>query len=104
MTNIKNAIQNYNPNLLSKHITPAAVCSCSCHKKSECLLDNECLSESLILKAATSQTSSQISKYNYGMCAKTFKEQYKYHTVTKQKSTELSKRIWKLKQNRTNTK
>ena len=30
---------------------------------------------SLILKTATSQTPSQLSKYDYETCAKTFKEQ-----------------------------
>ena len=98
MPNMESVIQNDNPNLLSKHTTLVAGRSCSSHKKSECLLDNECLSESLTLKAAASQTPSQINKYNYGSCAKTFKEQYNYHNATfrnntKEKSTELSKHI-----------
>ena len=55
------------------------------------------------LKTAASQTPSQISKYDYGNCAKTLKEQYNSHTATfrnntKQKSTDLSKHIWELKQ------
>ena len=103
MPNIKSVIQNCNLNLLSKYTTPVAVCSCSYRKNSECLLDNECLSESLILKTAASQIPSQISKYDDGTCAKTFKEQYNNHTATfrnntKQKSTDLSKHIWELKQ------
>ena len=66
MPNMKIVIQNCKPNLLSKYTTPVAVCSCSYHKKSECLLDNECLSDSLILKTAASQIPSQISKYDDG--------------------------------------
>ena len=81
MPNIKSVIQNCNLNLLSKYTTPVAVCSCSYHKNSECLLDNECLSEGFILKTAASQIPSQISKYDDGTCAKTFKEQYNNHTI-----------------------
>ena len=56
------------------------------------------------LKAAVSQTLSQINKYYYGTCEKTFKERYNNHTArfknqSKQKSTELSKHIWQLKGN-----
>ena len=54
MPNMESVTQNYNPNLLSKGTTLVAVRSWSCCQKSECLLDNECLSESLILKAAAS--------------------------------------------------
>ena len=62
------------------------------------------ISESLVYKAAVSQTSSQINKYYYGTCEKTFKERYNNHTATfrnkgKQKSTELSKHIWDLNKN-----
>ena len=103
MPNMESVIQNYSPNLLSKYTTPVAIHSCSCRRKSECLIDNECLSGNFILKAAASQTSSQIIKYDYGTCAKTFKEQYNNHTTTftkntEQKSTKLSKCIWELKQ------
>ena len=50
MPNMKSDIQNHNANLLSKHITSVATrsCSCSCRQKSECPLNNESLSESLI--------------------------------------------------------
>ena len=92
MCNIKSVIQNYNPNLLSKHTTPAEVCSCSYHRKSGCLLDNKCLSESFILKAAASQIPSQVIKFDYWTCARTFKEQYNNHTTTfntRKKSTKL---------------
>ena len=56
------------------------------------------------LKAAVSQTLSQINKYYYGTCEKTFKERYNNHTATfrnksKQKSTEFSQHIWELKGN-----
>ena len=104
MLNMKSVIQNHNANLPSKHTTPVSALSCSCCQKSECLLNNKCLSESLVSKAAVSQTPSQINKYYYGTYEKTFKECYNNHTATfsnktKQKSTQLSKHIWELKEN-----
>ena len=60
MPNMKSVIQN-NTNLLSKHTTLVAAHSCSCCQKSVCPLNNECLSESLVFKAAVSQTPSQIN-------------------------------------------
>ena len=84
--------------------TPVAARSCSCRQKSECPSSNKCLSESLVYKAAVSQTPLQLNKYCYRTCEKTFKERYNNHTATfrnksKQKSTELSKHIWELKGN-----
>ena len=73
MPNMKSFIQNQNTNLLSKQTTLVAACSCSCCQKSECPLNNECLSNSLVYKAAVSQAPSQINKYDYGTCEKTFK-------------------------------
>ena len=40
MPNMKSVIQNHNANLLSKYTTPVAARSCSCHQKSEYLLNN----------------------------------------------------------------
>ena len=74
MPNMKSVIQNHNVNiLLSKQTTPVAAGSCSCSQKLECSLNNECLFESLVYKATVSQTPSQINKYCYGTCGKTFK-------------------------------
>ena len=60
------------------------------------------LIRSLAFKAAVSQNCFEVSKYNYGTCEKTFKERYSSYTATfrnrnKQKTTELSKYIWKLR-------
>ena len=82
MSNRKSVIQNHNANLLSNHITTVVARSCSCREKLECPLNNECLSESLVDKAAVSQTPSEINKYYYGTCEKTFKERYNNHTAT----------------------
>ena len=55
-------------------------------------------------KAVILQTLSQINKYYYIICEKTFKERYNNHTATfrnksKQKSTQFSKQIWEVKGN-----
>ena len=71
---MKSANQNHYGNLLSNNTTPIAARSCSCRQKSECLLNNECLSESLVYKVSCSQTPSQINKCYYGTCEETFKE------------------------------
>ena len=104
MPNMKSVIQNLNANLLSKLTTPVAAHSWNCQQKSECPLNNKCFSESIVYKAAVSQRSSQIKKYHYGTCEKTFKERCNNHTATfrnksKQKSSELSKHNWELKGN-----
>ena len=78
MANMKSVIQNHNINLPSNHTIPVVACSCSCCQKSECLLNNK-LSKSLVYKETVSQTPSQINKYYYGTCEKTFKEWYKNH-------------------------
>ena len=72
MSSMKNVIQKHNANLLSNHTTTIAACSCICRQKLECPL-NKCLSGSLVYKATVSQTPSQINKYCYGTCEKTFK-------------------------------
>ena len=102
MPNMKSVNQNHNANLLSKRTIPVAAHSCSCRQKPECPLNNERLSVCLVYKAALWQTPSQINKYYYGTCKKTFKKRYNHHTATfrnksEQKSTRLSKHIWELK-------
>ena len=82
MLNMESVAQNQNANLLSNHTTPVRERSCSSRQKSECPLNNECLSESLVYIAVVSQTLSQINKYYYETCEKTFKERYNNHTAT----------------------
>ena len=70
---MKSVIQNHNANLLSKHNNPVTARSCSCLQKSECPLGNKCSSQSLVYKAAVSQTPSQLKKYYYGTYEKRFR-------------------------------
>ena len=54
MPNMKTVVQNHNANSLSNHTTPVGARSCCCRQKSEYPLNNECLSVSLVYKAAVS--------------------------------------------------
>ena len=65
-------MQDRNVNLLSNYTTPFAARSCSSCQKSERPLNNECLSKSLVYKAAVSKNLLQINKYCYGTCEKNF--------------------------------
>ena len=104
MPSMKNVNQKHNANFLSNHTSTVGARACSCRQKLECSSNNKCLSASLVYKATVSKVPSQINKYYYGVCEKTFKARYNNHNATfwnksKQKSTELSKHIWKLKGN-----
>ena len=75
--------------------------TCSCWQKSDCLLNQNCLCECLVYNAVENRST---TKNYYGTCEKSFKERYNNHTSSfrdesRQKSTELSNYIWKLKEN-----
>ena len=103
MSTIKSFIQNHTTNLLSNHTTPVVARSCRCRQKSECPLNNECLSQSLVYKAAVSQTPSQINKLYYETCEKTFKERYNNHTlhlgIIAKRKVRNSLTLWELNRN-----
>ena len=70
--------------------------------KAECPFDKKCLSESLVYNASVDRLDTNKTKHYYGTCEKNFKESYNNHTTSfknksKEKSTELSKYIWELK-------
>ena len=87
MSNMKSVIQNQNANLLLKHTIPVAASLCSCRQKSESPLNNKYLSESLVYKAAVSESPSQINKYYYGTCEKNLNEWYNNNTASFRKKT-----------------
>ena len=77
---------------------------CSCRQKSNCPLNQNCLSECLVYNAVVNTST---TKNYYRTCEKSFKERYKNHTSSfrnksHQKSTELSNYIWELKENGAN--
>lgn len=77
--------------------------SCNCRKKHECPLSGNCLASSIIYKA-TVTTNDDDGKHYIGLTDTTFKTRYTNHkhtfnTSKHRNSTELSKYIWKLKDN-----
>ena len=75
--------------------------TCSCRQKSDCSLNQICLSEYLVHNAVVNTSK---TKNYYGTCEKSFKERYNNHkssfrNKSHQKRTELSNYIWELKEN-----
>ena len=101
MKNMARVIQNQNTNLLKDPIASTAK-ERSCWQKSNCPPAQKCLSECWIYLAQVDRSDTNQTKNDYGTCEKNFKERYSNHTPSfrdksKEKSTELSKYIWKLK-------
>ena len=98
MPNMNNVIWKHNSKIM-KNPSPSTTKTCNCHRKTDCPMDGNCLSEYLIYKASVSTTA---NKYYYGTCENTFKECYNNHNYSfrnksREKNTELSKYKWKLK-------
>ena len=77
--------------------------TCSCQWKSDCPLNQSCLSEYLVYNAVVNRST---TKNYYRTCKNNFKERYNNPTSSFknklwQKSTELSNYIWELKENGT---
>ena len=63
--------------------------TCSCRQKSDCPLNQNCLSECLVYNAVVNTST---TKNYYGTCEKNFKERYNNHTSS-------FRNIWELKEN-----
>ena len=100
MPSMKNVIQKHNSKIMEDP-KPTNNKACSCRQKSDCPLNENCLSECLVYNAVVNTSTTKIY---YGTCEKSFKERYNNHTSSfrnksRQKSTELSNYIWELKEN-----
>ena len=88
---------------LDKHFPSASTTKeCSCRQKSNCPLAGKCLSKCLVYQALVDRSDINQTKSYYGTCKNNFKERYNNHSASfknksKDKSTELSKYIWELK-------
>ena len=103
MLSMASVIRNHNTSLL-KDSTPTDIKECRCRQKTKCPLDKKCLSGYLVCNALVDLIDTNKTKHYYGTCEKNFKERYNNHTASfrnknKEKSTELSKYIWELKDN-----
>ena len=99
MPNMNNVIQKHNSKIM-KNPAPSTAKTCNCHRKTDCPMDANCLSECLIYKASASTTT---NKFYYGTCENTFKERYNNHSSSfrnksRDKNTELPKYVWELKE------
>ena len=75
---------------------------CNCRNKDQCPLDNKCLTSSIIYNAQV--TTNSATKNYIGLTEGTFKQRFSQHKATFKhrkytNSTELSKYIWKLRDN-----
>ena len=107
MPNIASIISGHNQKVLSESTaTPEPTQSCNCRRKNECPLDGNCKIKSIVYRATvTPQNHTQ--RYYIGSCETDFKTRYNNHKQTfkfstKRNETELSKEIWRLKDNQIN--
>ena len=82
-------------------LPPPSNYGCNCRNRSNCPLDNKCLTPSIVYRAIVSAIHKPDKKY-FGISETPFKDRYNNHTRDFRhkeyvNSTELSKYIWKLK-------
>ena len=104
MDNCKSVISKHNFGTLLKNksdvVAPTKE-NCNCIESTECPLNNNCLTKSVVYKAEVTDDTGVIRDY-IGMTSNTFKKRFYNHKTSFKdtsyiKSTELSKHIWNLK-------
>ena len=107
MPNMKNIVDGHNKKVLvkskKKESTDGAKKLCNCRSPSSCTMKGQCLRESIIYQATV--TTNESRETYIGLTKNTFKERFNGHKTTfknasKRNSTELSKYIWNLKDQR----
>ena len=96
--NISSKISSNNQRIINP---PPTHYSCNCRNRSNCLPDNKCLTPRFVYRAIVSAIHKPDKKY-FGISETPFKDRYNNHTRDFRhkeyvNSTELSKYIWKLK-------
>ena len=81
--------------------------ACNCRNRAECPLDNKCLTANIVCKAVVSAPSTPDKKY-FGIAETSFKDCFRNHKRDFRhkkyvNSTELSKYMWKLKDEKIRT-
>ena len=100
MQNIGQIIQAHNRKIL-REVPEENIKMCNCRNVEECPLNGECLAENIVYQADVHETA-EISN-NIGIYKPEFKSRYNNHTnsfndESKKSDTELSKKIWDLKE------
>ena len=80
--------------------------TCNCRVKTDCPLDGNCLTKSVVYQATVTETNTEKTETYVGLCETEFKTRYYNHKTsfkheTKQHSTELSKHVRNLKNTNT---
>ena len=76
---------------------------CNCRKKDSCPLNGECLQPAVIYQAKVTRSDNSQSETNVGLTESEFKTRYhtnSFRNAKSKNSTELSKYIWHLKENK----
>ena len=102
-TNMENIIKQHNSKVLSDTCN-TEVRLCNCRDRSKCPMEGKCLTKCIIYRAEVEANDTKATYY--GLCEDTFKARYNNHTKSfrlkkYENETELSKHIWKLKDNAT---
>ena len=105
MPNVGNIIQSHNKRILEiTDNNPPSFRQCNCRNRAKCPLDGKCLTPSVVYEA-TIKTNNETHNY-IGLTEGPFKTRFNGHTqaLTHERyrhSTELSKKVWELKDNNT---
>lgn len=108
--NMKSFINRHNKAVLKNHTNQPQTNNntdhrqCNCRHPEECPIEGKCLQKNVVYKADVTTTDNNETRTYIGVTANAFKTRHRNHTKSfrnKQYSneTELSKHIWKLKEN-----
>ncbi len=106
MNNVKSIISKHNTRITGKSKPQCEVIDpCTCRDKKTCPLQEKCMTKDIVYKATVTTSDTNSTKHYIGMTASTFKERYRNHIKSfnhkrYSNDTELSKYIWKLKDNK----
>ena len=101
MPNMARIIKSHNTKILNPLPTSQVTRTCNCRKPENCPLNGNCLAEAVIYKATVTAPNKQPMQY-IGSTEPPFKRRYDRHNysfrhATHRKETELSKYIWRLR-------
>jgi predicted GIY-YIG superfamily endonuclease len=107
MPNVKSIISSHNKKVLSATKPTEQEQTdkkCNCRKKRECPLEGKCLQKNVVYQATVT---TETTKETYVGLATDFKERYRNHKCSlnlekRKNETELSKYVWKLKEEKKN--
>ena len=104
MNNVKSIITRHNVRISRKN-APQSEDTGSCNCRNTCPLQEKCKTKDIVYKATVTSSNTNSIKHYIGMTSTTFKERYRNHNRSfnhkkYSNDTELSKYIWKLKENK----